>query len=333
MSFLESLPDRVPTGVRVGFPEATEARTAAALKVLESAGRVRPVHILDRSGARFRADPGESGPEILSTSNGESRRAALSACPDLAPPGEGDGLRFSIALLAAGELDGVVAGAEATTADVLRGGLNILGPAKGILTVSSAFYMIMPPTGGEPERVLTFTDAAVVPRPEPEQLAEIADSACRARERVVGDEPRVAFLSYATRDSAGGEAVERVASGLELFRRRRPDIPADGPLQADAALVPEVSLRKAPGSALEGRANILVFPNLDAGNIAYKLVQRLGQARALGPILQGLSSPLNDLSRGATVEDIVEVAYITALLADGRRADRGIGTSVQGDHE
>jgi len=315
LSFLDSLPDRVPAGVRVGFPEATEARTASALEILESAGRMRPVHILDRAVPGSRAEPGGGRSEIVSTADGEHRQAALSACPDLAPPGEGDGLRFAIALLAAGELDGVVAGAEATTAAVLRGGLNILGPANGTRTVSSAFYMVMPPAGGEPERVLTFTDAAVVPQPEPEQLAEIADSACRARELVVGDEPRVAFLSYATRDSAGGAAVERVAGGLELFRRRRPEIPADGPLQADAALVPEIALRKAPGSAVEGRANILVFPNLDAGNIAYKLVQRLGRARALGPILQGLSSPLNDLSRGATVEDIVEVAYITALLA------------------
>jgi phosphate acetyltransferase len=315
LSFLDSLPDRVPAGIRIGFPEATEARTAAALEILESAGRLRPVHILDRAGPGSGAEAGGSESEIVRTADRERRHSALSACPDLAPPGEGDGLRFAIALLAAGELDGVVAGAEATTAAVLRGGLNILGPASGIRTVSSAFYMVMPPAAGEPERVLTFTDAAVVPQPEPEQLAEIADSACRARELVVGDEPRVAFLSYATRDSAGGAAVERVAGGLELFRQRRPEIPADGPLQADAALVPEIALAKAPGSAVEGRANILVFPSLDAGNIAYKLVQRLGRARALGPILQGLSSPLNDLSRGATVEDIVEVAYITALLA------------------
>ena len=315
MSFLASLPDRVPAGVRIGFPEATEPRTAAALALLESAGRIRPVHIMDSVASIAHAARGAGGPEIVSTSNRERRRAALSTCPDLAPSGEGDALRFAIAMLAAGDLDGVVAGAVATTAQVLRGGLSILGPASGIQTVSSAFYMVIPPADGDSERVLTFTDAAVVPQPEPEQLAEIADSACRARELVVGDEPRVAFLSYATRDSAGGAAVEPVVEGLKLFRRRRPEIPADGPLQAVAALVPGVALRKAPGSPVEGRANILVFPNLDAGNIAYKLVQRLGRARALGPVLQGLSAPLNDLSRGATVEDIVEVAYITALLA------------------
>ena len=332
MSFLASLPDRAPAGVRIGFPEATEPRTAAALESLGSVGRIHPVRIADDVASASRATRGAGETRIVSTANREQRRAALSACPDLAAPGEGDALRFAIALLAAGELDGVVAGAEATTASVLRGGLTILGPSEGIRTVSSAFYMVVPPAAGEPERVLTFTDAAVVPEPEPEQLAEIADSACQARELVVGDEPRVAFLSYATRDSAGGVAVERVTRGLELFRGRRPDVPADGALQADAALVPEIAQRKAPGSAVEGRANILVFPNLDAGNIAYKLVQRLGRARALGPILQGLSSPLNDLSRGATVEDIVEVAYITALLAGGRRADAGTERTEQGDH-
>jgi len=315
LSFLATLPDRVPAGVRIGFPEAMEPRTAAAIASLRSADRIRPVQIVDTVDSDTHADSDAGGPEVLCTSKQEHRRTALSTCPDLAPPGEADTLRFALAMLAAGELDGVVAGAEATTAQVLRGGLTILGPAAGIQTVSSAFYMVIPPADGESERVLTFTDAAVVPQPEPEQLAEIADSACRARERVVGDEPRVAFLSYATRDSAAGAAVERVEKGLELFRRRRPEIPADGPLQADAALIPGVALRKAACSPVEGRANILVFPNLDAGNIAYKLVQRLGRARALGPILQGLSFPLNDLSRGATVEDIVEVAYITALLA------------------
>jgi phosphate acetyltransferase len=278
LSFLTGLPGRVRAGTRIGFPEAGESRTAAAIERLEREERVRPVAI-----------------------SGEG--------------GEGDALRFAVTRLSNGELDGVVAGAVATTAMVLRAGLQLLGPAEGTRTVSSAFYMVLPAIGGRLEQVLTFTDAGVVPTPTAEQLAEIADSACEARTRIVGDLPRVAFLSYATGDSAGGESVEKVAEGVERFRRRRPDVVADGPLQADAAIVPEVALQKAPGSPLEGRANVLVFPDLDAGNIAYKLVQRLAGARALGPILQGLAAPLNDLSRGASVEDIVEVAYITALLA------------------
>jgi phosphate acetyltransferase len=309
LSFLAALPGRAPRGARIAFPEASESRTAEAIERLRQEGRLAPLAVVDGVG--------EPGAGRVGTADPDSRAAALAACPELGATGTGDRLRFAVALLRAGRVDGVVAGAEATTAEVVRAGLRILGPEPGIRTVSSAFYMVLPPLGPEPERVLTFTDAAVVPSPAAEQLAEIADAACRARELVVGDEPRVAFLSYATRGSAGGASVERVREGLAVFRERRPDVRADGELQADAALVPDVARRKAPGSAVAGAANILVFPDLDSGNIAYKLVQRLGGARALGPILQGLSAPLNDLSRGASVEDIVEVAYITALLAAG----------------
>lgn len=227
-----------------------------------------------------------------------------------------DSLAMAVHLLVAGELDGVVAGAVRPTRDVIRAGLRIVGPARGISTVSSSFYMVLSePTPGGTD-VLTFTDAAIVPAPTSLQLAEIAETACHARRRIVGDEPRVAFLSYSTRGSAAGESVDRVRQALELFRHRCPDVAADGELQADAALVPEIARNKASGSPVDGAANVLVFPNLDAGNIAYKLVQRLGGAMALGPILQGLGRPLNDLSRGVGVEDIVHVACITALMAE-----------------
>lgn len=281
MSFLASLPERVTSGVRIGFPEADEERTAAAIRRLAEDGRVSPVAV--------RAE------------------------------GEEPALRRAVSLLAAGELDGVVAGAVSTTAEVLRAGLQLLGPDEGIRTVSSSFFMVLPAAADRPERVLTFTDAGVVPEPTAEQLAEIADCACRARTSIVGDEPRVAFLSYATGDSAEGGSVQRMGEAVRLFRLRRPEVSADGPLQADAAIVPEVARRKAPSSPIEGAANVLVFPDLDAGNIAYKLVQRLADARALGPILQGLAAPLNDLSRGASVEDILDVTYITALLANEAR--------------
>jgi phosphate acetyltransferase len=190
-----------------------------------------------------------------------------------------------------------------------------VGLAPGVRTLSSAFYMsgmAEDPSGAE---VLTFTDAGVVPDPTAEQLAEIASTAVAARRRIVGDAPRVAFLSYATRGSAEGTSVEKVREALERFRAREPGVPSDGEMQADAALVPEVGARKAPGSAVAGRANVLVFPDLDAGNIGYKLVERLGGAHALGPIFQGLAYPLNDLSRGAGAEEIVHVACITALVA------------------
>ena len=234
----------------------------------------------------------------------------------------GDGvapLEAALAALASGEIDGVVAGAVHSTATVIRAGLRVLGVADGFRTVSSSFYMVLEGQGGD--RVLTFTDAGVVPNPTPDQLAESADAAARARRLIVGDEPRVAFLSYSTKGSAEGPSVERVREGLSIFRRRCPDVAADGEFQADAALVEAVGRAKAPGSAVAGSANVLVFPDLSSGNIAYKLVERLAGARALGPVLQGLAGPLNDLSRGASAADIVDVACVTAIMSQGDHAE------------
>jgi phosphate acetyltransferase len=219
-----------------------------------------------------------------------------------------DPLRFAASLVALGEADGCVAGAVATTAEVVRAALWAIGTSEGVHTVSSAFYMVLPDN-----RVYTFTDCAVVPEPGPEELADIALGAVRDRHRLVGDDPRVAFLSYSTHGSAESPSVARMRAAARCFHARAPEIPSDGELQVDAALVPEVAGRKAPESPLHGRANILVFPDLDSGNISYKLLQRLGGAVALGPVLQGLARPMSDLSRGASPEDIVEVAAMVAL--------------------
>jgi phosphate acetyltransferase len=224
-------------------------------------------------------------------------------------------VNFGAALVALGEADGCVAGAVYPSGDVVRAALWAIGTAPGVSLVSSAFYMVM-----ADDLVLTFTDCAVVPEPTPGQLAEIALAAARDRSRLVGDSPRVAFLSYSTKGSARGPHVARVQEAAAHFLQLAPHIVSDGELQADAALSPEVGERKAPGSVVAGRANVLVFPDLDSGNIGYKLVQRLGQAAAIGPILQGLARPMADLSRGASPDDIVEVTAMVALQSDSTPA-------------
>jgi phosphate acetyltransferase len=209
-----------------------------------------------------------------------------------------------------GDIDGCVAGAAHPSPDVLRAAIHCIGVAEDSALVSSFFLMILP--DGRP---VTFADCAVVPTPDVDQLASIGIDAARSHRLLTGEEPRVAFLSFSTKGSAEHEAVSLVQHAAEKAQSQRPDLTIDGELQFDAAFVPSVGERKAPDSDVAGRANVFVFPNLDAGNIGYKITQRVGGAEAFGPVLQGLKQPANDLSRGADAEDIVNVVAITAILA------------------
>lgn len=342
MSFLSAVCTRASAlGARVAFGEAGDERVLDAAVRLKREGVVTPILVLDSSDASGSAAARKTGLECVDPAS-DPRVSALSAAILQSRAKHGmtqaeatklsrDPLAFAIWLVKTGAVDAAVGGAVRTTRELMHYALWLIGPAEGVKTVSSAFYMVVPPFRAQPtasssqvsahspvagpvSEVLTFTDCSVVPTPTPSQLADIALAAASARRKIVGDEPRVALLSYSTKGSGGdGASIATVQAALALIHQRAPELKADGDLQADAALIADIAERKAPGSVIGGNANILVFPNLDAGNIAYKLTERLAHAKAIGPILQGLAMPVSDLSRGADADAIFHVAAVTAL--------------------
>jgi phosphate acetyltransferase len=231
-------------------------------------------------------------------------------------------LYLAVLLIKNGDADGEVAGANNSTGDVLRPAFQIVKTQPGFSAVSGAFIMIVPDKNYGEDGILVFADCAVNPDPTVKELAEIAVASAQTAKNIAGIEPRVAMLSFSTKGSANHEKADKVIEATKLAKIMDPSLQIEGELQADAAIVESIGRKKAPGSSIAGRANVLVFPSLESGNIAYKLVQRLAGAEAIGPVLQGMAAPINDLSRGCSVEDIVNLVAITVNQVNGSNNNR-----------
>lgn len=330
MSAIEKIKAKAKSSVkRIVLPEGTEPRTVKAAAKITAQGIARVTLLGNPEDVRrVAAETGAdlAGISVIDPASDEKSAAYAELLFELRKAKgmtedqarelvTGNPLYYGAVMLKAGDADGMVAGAINSTGNVLRPALQIIKTAPGIKVVSSCFIMELPDAKWGDDGVMVFGDCAVIPNPSAEELAAIALASAESGRQLVDLDPRVAMLSFSTKGSAKHENVTKVQEATKLAHELAPELPLDGELQADAALVESVGQLKSPGSAVAGHANVLVFPDLQAGNIGYKLVQRLAGAEAIGPIIQGLAKPVSDLSRGCSVDDIVSVVAITAVKA------------------
>ncbi|ERI92874.1 phosphate acetyltransferase [Clostridiales bacterium oral taxon 876 str. F0540] len=313
---------------KIVLPEGEEDRTILASAMIKKEGLADLILLGNVEKIKDKAknlDVDIDGIKLMDPQSSESRQLYINEFYELrkskgvtiekAEKTINDPMYFGTMMVKLGDADGLVSGAVHTTGDLLRPGLQIIKTAPGISTVSSFFIMLVPNCEYGNNGMFIFSDCAVNPNPTAEQLAAIAISTAETAKNLCNMEPKVAMLSFSTKGSAEHELVDKVRKATEIAKQLRPDLQIDGELQLDAALVKKVADQKAPGSTVAGQANVLIFPDLQAGNIGYKLVQRLANAEAIGPVCQGFAKPVNDLSRGCSAEDIVNVVAVTAVQA------------------
>ncbi|HKK58157.1 MAG TPA: phosphate acetyltransferase [Salinivirga sp.] len=314
---------------RIVLPEGTEARTLEAANILIKEGIADIILLGDV--ARIKAMAQEAGfseigkAQIVDPKDHPKKSEYIDALVEIrkkkgltkeeAEKLLNDPLYLAVMMIKQGDADGEVAGADNATGDVLRPAFQIVKTKPGISVVSGAFFMILPDKTYGESGILVFADCAVHPNPTAKELAEIAVATGETTKAIGGFEPRIAMLSFSTKGSAKNEMVDKVVDATKMAQEKAPDLKIDGELQSDAAIIPAIGNKKAPGSEIAGKANVLVFPTLETGNITYKLVQRLAGAEAIGPVLQGMAAPINDLSRGCSVSDIVNLVAITVNQA------------------